>query len=219
MSNKSSKTKTEQKTEENELELLVGQRQNGESDAAVQACNDYLRMGSGRSISELSNNYSQLVTFQRGYAPPSDSYGTLRKWSSLYHWSERATVYDAAYEQRKNAEREAVLNYGLALEHERIRELYKLADFLRGQLYERSEDGVFHNVWVPDVKSVGSGEFTERVDIERFNAPLIEQYRKVLEDIAKETGGRVQKTDITTAGEPLAAPVVYLPAVDHDADG
>lgn len=54
----------------------------------------------------------------------------------------------------------------------------------------------FSNLWVADVKSIGSGEFAERVDIERFNSALVEQYRKVLEDIAKETGGRVQKQDI-----------------------
>ena len=113
-----------------------------------------------------------------------------------YQWTERAKVYDAGWEARKNAEHEAVMNYGLALSHERLRKLYRLEALLEAQIYERGLDDVLHNLWVPDVKSIGSGEFAERVDIERFNSPLLEQYRKVLEDIAKETGGRVQKQEL-----------------------
>lgn len=192
-----------------EIELLSGVRQDAESNAAVTACNDWLRLGVGRSIPDLLNSYKQLSTFQRGYKPPSESYGTLRTWSSLYDWPERAATFDASWEARKTAEAEAVKNYGLALEHERLRKLYKLAEMLEGQIYELSEPHPitgrvsFANLWVADVKSIGSGEFAERVDIERFNSALIEQYRKVLEDIAKEIGGRVQKTDITTGGDKI----------------
>lgn len=196
---------------QSELQPLSGQRQSKESDAAVIACNDWLRMGTGRSLPALLELYQQKSAFISDFKPPSTSYKTLNTWSSRYNWPERATEYDAAWEQRKNAEREAVLNYGLSLDYERVRELYQLADFLRGQIYERNLDsGVFHNIWVPDVKSIGSGDKAERVDIERFNAPLIEQYRKVLEDIAKEVGGRVNKTDLTSDGERLAVEVVFV---------
>lgn len=194
-----------------ELELLAGKRQSNESDAAITACNDWLRMGSGRSLAELINNYQQASTFRRGFKPPTTSYGTVRVWSSDYDWAARASEYDAGWEQRKNAEHEAVFNYGLALDHERIRELYTLAAFLKGQLYERNKKGVFHNVWVPDVKQVGSGEDAQKYDIEKFNAPLIEQFRKTLEDIAKETGGRIQQTDIKSGGEKIALAVVKMP--------
>jgi hypothetical protein len=196
--------------EPQEVELLSGHRQDGETDTAATACNDWLRMGSGRSIPLLLNNYQQQSTFQRGYKPPSTSYLTLRTWSSNFDWPSRAREFDAAWDARKTAEAEAVRNYGLALEHERIKELYQLAALLRGQIYELSEPHPvtgrvsFANLWVADVKSIGSGEFAERVDIERFNSALIEQYRKVLEDIAKETGGRVNRTDITTGNEPFS---------------
>lgn len=183
---------------EQALQPLNGQRQNGESDAAVTACNDWLRMGAGRSVPALLEQYQQKSAFISNFKPPSTSYKTLNTWSSRYNWSDRATEYDTTWEQRKNAEREAVLSRGLALEYERINRLYKLAELLEGQIYERNADsGVFHNLWVPDVKSIGSGEFAERVDIERFNAPLLEQYRKALDDIAKEVGGRVDNKNLS----------------------
>lgn len=182
---------------EQQLQLLNGQRQKGESDAAVTACNDYLRMGSGRSLSGLVEQYQNLSNFQRDYKPPSKSYGTIATWSSAYAWAERANAFDAEWEQRKNSEREAVLSYGLALDYERLRKLYMLASFLEAQIYERGEDKIYHNIWLPDVKQIGSGQDAERVDIERFNAPLLEQYRKVLEDIAKEVGGRVDNKSIS----------------------
>lgn len=205
-----SKPQRENQPEETGVELLSGVRQDGESDAAITACNDWLRMGSGRTIPALLNNYQQLITFQKGYKPPSTSYLTLRTWSSNYDWPERAKVFDAEWEARKTAEAEAVQNYGLALQYERVRELYQLAALLKGQIYELSEPHPvtgrvsFANLWVADVKSIGSGEYAERVDIERFNSALIEQYRKVLEDIAKEIGGRVNKQELTGAnGEPF----------------
>ena len=179
-----------------ELELLSplsGQRQKGETDKAVQACNDWLRMGSGRSIPKLIGKYQDESKFIKDFEPPSVSVTTLATWSSRYDWPSRAAEYDAGWEARKNAEREAVIGYGLALDYERLRELYQLATFLKAQIYERDKDGVFYNIWMPDAKMIGTYPNQERVDMERFNPALIEQYRKVLEDIAKETGGRVQK--------------------------
>ncbi len=42
------------------IEPLVGQKQRGESYRAIQACNDYLRMGPGRSVAELRRNYQEM---------------------------------------------------------------------------------------------------------------------------------------------------------------
>jgi hypothetical protein len=182
-----------------ELELLSGQRQSGESDNAVIACNDWLRMGPGRSLSKLLEKYTQSNTESH----PTTSFGTLRKWSSQFNWPERATEFEAKWEAIKTAEREAEIGYGLALDYERVRKLKRLADFLETQIYEQGEDGTYHNVWVPDVKGIGKGEDFERIDIERFNPALFSEYRAVLEDLAKEVGGRVNKTDITSGGEPI----------------
>lgn len=220
MSNRKTKTAVAGKPAENKvgLEPLSGVRQSTETDNAVVACNDWLRIGSGRSLPKLLEQYREKSNFVKGFEAPSTSHTTLATWSSRFDWPARAREYDASWEQRKNAERESVISYGLALDYERLRKLYRLAEFLEGQIYERSSPdpitGVesYYNIWVRDVKSIGGGEYAERVDIERFNAPLLEQYRKVLEDIAKETGGRVQKQDITSAGEKLEVIIRYTDA-------
>jgi hypothetical protein len=208
----------------NQLQPLSGQRQNKESDRAVQACNDWLRLGSGRTLTGLLQIYTDKVNFSNDFIPPSTTYTTISKWSSHFGWAKRATEYDATWEERKNAEREAVFQYNVALDYERVKKLQRLALFLESQLYERGielghdEDGEliekpgqFHNVWLPDVKQIGSGEDVERVDIERFNAAIISEYRSVLDDIAKETGGRIRKSEIAGKdGKPLIINVVKM---------
>lgn len=182
---------------EMKIQPLSGQRQKGESASAVQACNDWLRMGAGRSLRELVDNYLQQTTFKRSFKPPTTKYGTIRDWSGKFNWSDRASEYDSTWEERKNEEREQVFDHELALDFERVRELKRLASFLEAQIYETGEEGDFHNVWLPDVKQIGSGELAYRVDIERFNSALISEYRAVLDDIAKEVGGRAKKTEVT----------------------
>lgn len=182
------------------MQPLAGVRKSAETDAAVQACNDWLRMGSGRSIAGLIEKYLDLSKFQVGYQPPSVAPGTLYTWSSKFDWPERASEYDSDIEMRKNRELRRVQELDIANPHGRIEKLIRLAEFLEGQIYERSEadetgKAVYHNVWVPDVKSVGSGDAVEIVDIERFNAPLIREFRATLDDIAKEVGGRVRKSE------------------------
>lgn len=206
MSKKSQKQEAITEPEPQEVELLSGQRQKSESDKAAIACNEWLRMGPGRSLSDLL----ERLTDTNRIVPITGSIGTLKHWSTDYGWMERASAYDATWEARKTAEREAVLGYGLAHDYERVRRLYRLAAMLEAQIYERGIYGDLHNLWVPDVKSIGTGEFAERVDIERFNSALLEQYRKVLEDIAKETGGRVAKTDITSGGKEIPVLIIGM---------
>jgi hypothetical protein len=128
---------------------------------------------------------------------PTRSVDTLNNWSQRYDWPARAAEYDTILEDAKNARAEEIMNNGLALVHERTAKLQELAGFLEEQLYELGEEGVYHNVWVPDVKQIGSGEYAERVDLERFNAAIIQQFRATLDDLASETGGRVKKTALT----------------------
>jgi hypothetical protein len=44
-------------------------------------------------------------------------------------------------------------------------------------------------------KQVGAGEFAERIDLVRFNASILAEYRSTLADLAAETGGRRQRVD------------------------
>lgn len=183
------------------IQPLNGERQKSESDNAVLACNDYLRMGAGRSLAKLAEEYSK----SEETLAPTQSLGTLTNWSTKFDWQERAALYDAEIERQKDKQVKENMQKYLALDYWRVQKLVELADFLEKQLYEQGTDllgnPVYHNVWVPDVKQVGSGEFAEKVDIERFNAPLISEYRATLDDIAKETGGRAKKDKQEHSGE------------------
>jgi len=175
------------------MELLAGQREKGESGRAVQACNDYLRLGPGRSLRLLLDEYRKSI---EGVAP-TQSIGTVNKWSTRYGWQRRAEIYDTSLEQDKNDKAEGIMRSGLALPHARVQKLKRLVRFLEQQIYAKDDDGRHFNVWLADVKQIGSGPAAERVDLERFNGAIIEQYRGALDDIAKETSGRRQTVDST----------------------
>ena len=81
------------------------------------------------------------------------------------------------------------LTQGFSLQEHRVYRLSILAALLEKDLF-----GGF--IWTDQVKGVGSGDIAEIVDFEEFNAAEIIQYRGILDDIAKEVGGRIQKTDV-----------------------
>lgn len=95
------------------------------------------------------------------------------------------------------------LTQGLALKEERVRKLQQLA-----ALMERDLFGGF--LWTEQVKSIGSGPDQQVVDYEEFNKAEVQEYRGVLDDIAKEMGHRRQGLDlkgevtVTDARERLA---------------
>lgn len=165
------------------LELLAGERKDNESDRAVQACNDYLRLGAGRSLRKLAQKYAKT----RQSTPPTDSIETLKVWSADYEWKQRSSQYDAELEAIRNEKRRKEFEAGLALDYERVNKLKGLANLL--------EQDLSVHLWLDDAKSIGSGEFAERVDLIRFNSALVEQYRGVLDDLAKEVGGRKVRTE------------------------
>lgn len=137
------------------LELLAGERQPHESNRALQACNDYLRMSPRRSLRALAHNSSQNQT----------RFSTLAEWSVKYGWQKRAELYDAQIEAQKNEQRERILSDGLALDYERVVKLKDLAQTL-----------------------------TDEIELNPTNHELIKQLRGVLDDLAKETGGRKVET-------------------------
>ena len=165
------------------VELLAGERKENESDKAVIACNDYLRLGSGRSLRKLAKKYDKT----KRNTTPTDSFSTLGQWSSDFEWQQRASLYDGQLEALRNEKKRKEFEAGLALDYERVHKLKSLAHLLEQDLTVR--------LWLDDVKSIGAGEFAERVDLIRFNSALVEQYRGVLDDLAKETGGRKTKTE------------------------
>jgi len=181
-----------------QIELLAGEKHDNESSNAVLACNDWLRLGPGRNIPKLLDSYETKSKVIQHFSAPSVSPSTLHSWSSRFAWADRARAFDASYEDRVNQERSAEIDYGLALDYERIKELKSLAALLKDQLYARDEKGNLISLWVPDVKVVGHGGSAEVVDIERFNSALVTQYRETLNDLAKEVGGRIAKSENKT---------------------
>lgn len=197
-------------------ELLAGVRQRGESSKGVQACNDFLRLGPGRTLVGLFRKYQEMP----GDMTPTRKRNTIEAWSKNFTWFERAAAYDKRLEEEKNARAREMMASGLALDYERVGELIVLADFLKAQIYttaparqevaaEEAEPGesgtAYPYVWVRDVKQIGAGENAERVEIYRFNAAILDQYRGVMDDIARETGGRVNKHEVTGEdGKPIA---------------
>ncbi len=198
------------------VELLSGQRHDGESNAAIIACNDWLRLGPGRSLRRLLDIYFQAKNppkptsthqnspYQLPYEPPTCSLDTIKGWSLQFDWKNRAVFFDQEGEEAKNARRKEVFGSGLGLDFERVEALNNIANLLYGQIFETSESGDFdheisiegskareyHNLWVHDVKAIGSGDFAERVDLERFNSSILSEFRSLLTEIAQETGGR-----------------------------
>lgn len=125
--------------------------------------------------------------------------------------NERAVVFDppfavsrpqiAYYRKTRQADIEAItraaeldaLTQGLALKEVRVSKLQQLA-----ALMERDLLGGF--LWTDQVKSIGSGESQQVVEFEAFNGAEVAAYRGVLDDIAKEVGGRAEKHDTTLTG-------------------
>lgn len=162
-------------TEGKRVRLLVGSRRDGETDWAVQTCNDWLRLGPGRNLESVSvlNKSKQESTKQ-------PTIGTVEQWSNKFKWVERSAIYDARYTETKKTEaRSRVMNAGLALDYERVNHLKEYAELLHGQITKTDKYGKYINLWGKDIKGN---------DI--FHHQLIVQARGTLDDLAKETGGR-----------------------------
>jgi hypothetical protein len=90
----------------------------------------------------------------------------------------------------QDAGEQSALKTGFARREERVRALDQLAQSLYTDLTEGK------GLWLNDVKMIGSGEFSERIEFEAFNGNELTQFRGVLDDIAKEMGDRRHKVDV-----------------------
>lgn len=164
-----------------------------ESPRARQAWADYLALGPGRSLEHLAREYQS-----RTESVPTRQLSRIKRWSVDFGWQARLTEI-ADMQAREAAEREAeyrrgILDDGYALAHERVQALKVLGQMLFAEL---TAEGVDSRLWVTETKGIGGGENFKTVGLERFNHHEVEQLRGVLDDIAKETGGRKQKVEHT----------------------
>lgn len=141
---------------------------------------------------------------QRKSEPSGYWYDIAKQW----HWEDRAQAWDAAQYAEEEQSRKRILQSGWALDHNRIMTLIEVTQALREMMNDPSQ------VWLADVKAVGSGPGAERVDLVQFNADLFRELREYLTDIAEETGGRAKKQETTIKG----LPKVYVD-LSPDEDG
>ena len=105
----------------------------------------------------------------------------------------------------EQAQEQAALKEGFARKEERVRALNDLAERMRKELLEENR------LWLPQVKSIGTGDSQQIIDFEEFNEAEIKQFRGVLDDIAKEEGERRQKVEHTgEGGGPLTIEIEYV---------
>lgn len=180
------------------IELLVGERFDGEHDMAASACNDYLRMGRGRSFVKLVEHYENLESEAKKNKSivcdvPTTSRSTLSLWSSKYNWMERANKYDSLMEQQRNLEAAKIMESGYALTHNRV----AMLDALANKVYDILEKkGLERTV----TKGIGFGEQFQTVTETEFRRDEIRELRGLLDDLAQETGGRQKSLNVNASG-------------------
>lgn len=188
----------------NPLELVISEQGRKESRRANAAFRDYVRMGVNKSLRDLLDKYKANPD-----EAPTTQWATISLWSADYYWVKRKEAYDdnqlAADQAAYEARRREIMESGLALVHERIFKLTAL--FSQLEEYLKDED----LVWLKETKQVIEGADDEdkaakiiEIVKMRFNSPLFEQFRLTLDDISKEMGQRVKKTELSGPdGDPI----------------
>lgn len=92
-------------------------------------------------------------------------------------------------EELEQASEQSALKRGFALVERRVEALTMLAEKMEEELLGENM------LYVDDVKIIGTGKNQKKVEFEVFNSPEVQAFRGVLDDLAKETGGRRQKVD------------------------
>jgi hypothetical protein len=117
---------------------------------------------------------------------------------ALLHYRQQ---YDVELKAIRAEHDTIAVNTGLALRATRIQALVDLALLLEEDLKIKKL------TWLKDAKMLGA----ERYNFETFNEAELRQLRGIYEDISKETGGRVTRTDITSLGKELKGYVAVSP--------
>ena len=177
------------------IQLLAGIRQDNESFNAVLACNDYLKLGPRRSITKLKKKYDKrydkaekagLDTLE---SVPRYHRTLLSKWCYDFRWVARAEHYEQQRQKKLAIQDKLVLEQGLSRPACRVEELTSLYNKLTKVL---DKDGLY----MRDTFTYKGTMTTKK----RYNASLINNIRGILDDIARETGGRTQYSDVTVRG-------------------
>lgn len=154
-----------------------------ESAKARQAKDDYIKLGPNRSLEKLLARYRSTTE-----PPPTTRISTLKGWSCRFGWVDAAIAYDEA--ERERAKREAI-EVAEAVKQRRIEVLSQgfALDFVRVDALQAVASRLLLALNAIDEDEEGNQLYT-------FNEGMVRQLRGLLEDIAKETGGRRDKIDV-----------------------
>lgn len=182
-----------------EIELLAGERQKGESYKAVQACNDFLRLGPGRSLVKLYEFYTEkrTKTEKNIQKPPTNSLKTIQGWSGKYNWAKRAESFDETFEEEKTEVYRDVVQETIASKYKRIEELIALYEEIRGE--------VKHPIIVDGVVMTHP---TTKDPLYYIDTKVVAQVRGTLDDLAKEVGERIAKSALVNKDGDDVIPLV-----------
>ena len=154
------------------------EQQEGEPSRWFAIFTEFRLMGPKRSIRKLWREKRA----ERGLPEAAMNWGAPSNWADYareWRWRERADAWDKHMQDKLEEEAESILSEGLALSHNRIIKLKAVAEKLEKYLL---------------------ADTTTRV-----SPMVIEQYRGILYDIAKEKGERVKETRLTgTKGGPIS---------------
>jgi hypothetical protein len=92
------------------------------------------------------------------------------------------------------------LTEGLANKEARVALLKKLADKMAKELLEEPEKKEGSRWWLHNIKGIGQAGNFKEIEYFEFNAAEVQQLRGVLDDIAAETSGRIQKRELSGPG-------------------
>lgn len=160
-----------------------------ETPKAAAAYARYVALGADRSLDKLAH----LICQEYPARKPATVLVLLKRWSAAFDWQgrigrlARQQQLDAEFAERERVRQ--ILSSGLALPHERIERLSRIARLLEVDL-------TGDKLWLEDFKSIGN----VAVPIERPNAAWVSQYRGLLDDIAKEVGQRKPKDEEQAKG-------------------
>lgn len=167
-----------------------------ETDLAVGACNDYLRM-KAPSLSKLARHYGKKEA--KGDGVPTVHLRTLEEWSRLYGWKRRLSAKRAQADAEKEARSRYVMRTGYAQEWKRVEALNTLVKDLLKELAHSDTLGE-PALWLKRYKQIGSGLFAEKIEERHFNGSIIKAIRGIMDDLALETGGRQKNINVTMTG-------------------
>jgi hypothetical protein len=159
----------------------------------TQAYADYVALGPGRTLKKLWEQYREYE--HPPVSPTPSGLSVLKNWSRSFDWQGRidrevarglATVEKAATDERL-----AILATGYAQQHERIAALNRLAGAMLADLFD---DAGHPTLYATETLATKDGAaITRRI----FKKPQVEQFRGLLDDLAKETGGRSKNVNLT----------------------